>query len=87
MKKTLKQIWSIVAMAAIALSTTFCITACGGDDNARLYMNGQLAASGTIKGNIVQGKNPISLGRKQYYTSEGLLDNFTIWSRALTDAE
>ena len=60
----------------------------GGDDNARLYMNGELAASATVKGNILQGMNPVSLGRKNgYYASEGLLDNFAIWNRALTDAE
>ena len=58
------------------------------ENNARLYMNGQLAATNTTHGNILVGKNPISLGRKNgYYASEGLLDNFTIWSRALTDEE
>lgn len=60
----------------------------GGTDNARLYMDGQLGASATVQGNILQGKNPVSLGRKNgYYASEGLLDNFAIWSRALTDEE
>lgn len=58
------------------------------EDNARLYMNGQLVATNTTHGNILVGKNPISLGRKNgYYASEGLLDNFAIWSRALTDEE
>jgi hypothetical protein len=56
-------------------------------DNARVYMDGQLAAKGTAQGLIRQGKNPISLGRKQYYVSKGLLDNFAIWSRALTADE
>jgi len=56
-------------------------------DNARVYMDGQLAATGTAQGLIRQGKNPISLGRKQYYVSKGLLDNFAIWSRALTEDE
>ena len=60
----------------------------GGADNARLYVDGQLGASATVQGNILQGKNPVSLGRKNgYYASEGLLDNFAIWSRALTDEE
>lgn len=56
-------------------------------DNIRVYMDGQLAAKGTAQGLIRQGKNPISLGRKQYYVSKGLLDNFAIWSRALTADE
>ncbi|MBR1415219.1 MAG: hypothetical protein IJ570_05075 [Prevotella sp.] len=60
----------------------------GGNNNGRLYVDGQLAASATIKGNIVMGRSPICIGRTtSYYASEGLLDNFTIWSRALTDEE
>lgn len=56
-------------------------------DNARVFMDGQLAATSTAQGLIRQGKNPISLGRKQYDASQGLIDNFTIWSRALTADE
>ena len=57
------------------------------ENNAHLYVDGMLVATGTGYGNILQGNNPIVLGRKGSSTSKGLLDNFIIWSRALTQEE
>lgn len=58
------------------------------ENNACFYVDGELAASNTIHGNLLIGCNPISLGRTSIYgVSHGLLDNFAIWSRALTPEE
>ena len=57
-------------------------------DNIRLYLDGNPSGTATAKGLIRQGRNAIALGRvNSYYPSKGLLDNFAIWSRALTADE
>lgn len=57
-------------------------------DNFRLYVDGVLTGTETGYGDILQGNNPICLGRNNGFgKSEGLMDNFAIWSRALSAEE
>ena len=65
----------------------FTYDAKGGDNNARLYIDGILAASVTTSGGILLGSNPIALGTMSGYGCKGLLDHFAIYNRALTVEE
>ena len=57
-------------------------------DNVRLYADGMLMGTATEKGKIKMGSNPIVLGRANTYGDpKGVIDNFAIWSRALTQEE
>ena len=57
-------------------------------DNVRLYADGVLLGTATESGKIKMGSNPIVIGRADtYYDPKGLVDNFSIWSRALTQEE
>ena len=58
-------------------------------DNLRLYIDGVLIDKATEKGKIVIGNNPIVIGRTSTYgdNQKALVDNFAIWSRALTQEE
>ena len=57
-------------------------------DNVRLYADGMLLGTATEKGKIVMGSNPIVIGRANTsYDPKGIIDNFAIWSRALTQEE
>ena len=54
-------------------------------DNLRLYVDGMLLTFATVKGDILQGNNPIVIGGADgYTTSNALVDNFAIWDRALS---
>ncbi len=59
-------------------------------DNIRLYMDGLLINTGTEKGPIAMGNNPIVIGPESfgdYYVNETYVDNFALYSRALTEEE
>ena len=57
-------------------------------DNLRLYVDGMLLTFATVKGDILQGNNPIVIGGADgYTTSNALVDNFAIWDRALSQEE
>ena len=59
-------------------------------DNIRLYMDGMLISTGTEKGPIIMGNNPIVIGPESfgdYYVNETYVDNFALYSRALTEEE
>ena len=59
-------------------------------DNIRLYMDGLLLGVNTEHGPLRIGNNPIVIGRKDnnsYYAPSALVDNFAIYSRALTQEE
>lgn len=58
-------------------------------DNLRLYIDGVLIDKATEKGKIAIGNNPIVIGRTSTYgdNQKALVDNFAVWSRALTQEE
>ena len=57
-------------------------------NNVRLYADGVLLGTATEKGRIVMGSNPIVIGRADTnYDPKGVVDNFAVWSRALTQEE
>lgn len=57
-------------------------------DNFRIYIDGMLVGAKTTQGDILQGNNPITFGRMDTYDKcIGLIDNFAVWSRALTRDE
>ncbi len=57
-------------------------------DNIRLYADGLLLGTATESGKIKMGSNPIVIGRAgTYYDPKGLVDNFAIYSRALSQEE
>ena len=58
-------------------------------DNIRLYVDGALTGTATESGPIKMGSNPIFIGRTSTYgeKSKILVDNFALWSRALTQEE
>jgi len=58
-------------------------------DNLKFYVDGVLMGTNTEKGKIAIGNNPIVIGRTTTYgdKQKALVDNFAIWSRALTQEE
>ena len=58
-------------------------------DNLRFYIDGALITTATEKGKILMGNNPIVIGRTSTYgdNQKAKVDNFAIWSRALTQEE
>ncbi|MGX8696535.1 MAG: LamG-like jellyroll fold domain-containing protein, partial [Prevotella sp.] len=56
-------------------------------DNFRLYCDGVLLGTATEKGDILQGNDPIVIGRVGGGTNHGLVDNFAVWNRALSQEE
>lgn len=57
-------------------------------DNVRLYADGILMGTATERGKLRIGNNPIVIGRDNNYSGpRGLVDNFAIYSRALTQEE
>lgn len=57
-------------------------------DNLRLYADGLLIGKATERGKLRIGNNPIVIGRSSNYSGpKGLVDNFAIYSRALSQAE
>ena len=57
-------------------------------DNVRLYADGLLIGTATERGKLRIGNNPIVIGRdNNSYEPKGLVDNFAIYSRALTQEE
>ena len=58
------------------------------EDNFRTYADGMLLGTKTLKGDIVQGHNAITIGKTQSWVGDfGQIDNFTIWDRALSADE
>ena len=57
------------------------------ENNLCLYIDGILVGSATSGGPIMSSNNPICLGNADRNGSKGLLDDFSIWSRALTQEE
>ena len=57
------------------------------ENNFCLYIDGILVGSATSEGPIMSSNNPICLGNADRYGSKGMLDAFSIWSRALTQEE
>lgn len=57
------------------------------ENNFCLYIDGILVGSATSEGPIMSSNNPICLGNADRYGSKGMLDDFSIWSRALTQEE
>lgn len=58
-------------------------------DNIRFYLDGALISTATESGKISMGNNPIVIGRTSTYgdNQKAKVDNFAIWSRALTQEE
>ena len=58
-------------------------------DNIRFYVDGVLMGTATEKGKIAMGNNPIVIGRTSTYgdKQKAKVENFAIWSRALTQEE
>ena len=57
-------------------------------DNLRLYVDGMLFRVATLRGDIKQGNNPIAIGSASgNTTSNALVDNFSVWDRALSQEE
>ena len=58
-------------------------------DNLCFYVDGVLMGTTTEKGKITIGNNPIVVGRTSTYgdNQKAFVDNFSIWSRALTQEE
>ena len=58
-------------------------------NNLCFYVDGVLMGTTTEKGKIVIGNNPIVIGRTSTYGDKqnAMVDNFAIWSRALTQEE
>ena len=59
------------------------------ENNIRLYVDGVLIGTQTEHGDILMGSNPIVIGKSDSYGTEAkvLIDNFTVWSRALPQSE
>ena len=58
-------------------------------NNLSFYVDGVLMGTTTERGKIVMGNNPIVIGRTSTYgdNQKAYVDNFAIWSRALTQEE
>ncbi len=58
-------------------------------DNGRIkvYVNGILAASAGVSGNITYGRKNVLIGKNITPDYRGIIDELTIYNRALTDAE
>ena len=57
-------------------------------DNFRTYADGMLLGTKTLRGDIVQGHNSITIGKTQTWVGDfAQVDNFTIWDHALTADE
>ncbi|MBQ7571214.1 MAG: LamG domain-containing protein, partial [Bacteroidaceae bacterium] len=59
-------------------------------DNIRFYVDGMLMGTQTERGPIAMGNNPIVIGpssASDYYVNETYVDNFAVFSRALTEEE
>ena len=58
-------------------------------NNLSFYVDGVLMGTATERGKIVMGNNPIVIGRTSTYgdNQKAYVDNFAIWSRALTQEE
>jgi hypothetical protein len=58
-------------------------------DNIRFYLDGALISTATESGKISMGNNPIVIGRTSTSADKlkAKVDNFAIWSRALTQEE
>lgn len=59
-------------------------------DNIRFYVDGLLMGTNTERGPIAMGNNPIVIGPSSagdYYVNETYVDNFALYSRALTHEE
>ena len=56
-------------------------------DNIRLYMDGLLIGVNTEHGPLRIGNNPIVIGRKDNNNPRAVVDNFAIYSRALSQEE
>ena len=57
------------------------------ENNFCLYVDGILVGRVTSGGPIMDNVNPICLGNAEIFGSKGMLDDFSIWSRALTQEE
>ena len=59
-------------------------------DNIRFYVDGMLMGTQTESGPILMGNNPIVIGPSSsgdYYVNDTYVDNFAVYSRALTHEE
>jgi hypothetical protein len=57
-------------------------------DNFRTYADGMLLGMKTLRGDIMQGHNAITIGKTQTWVGDfAQVDNFAIWDRALSDDE
>ena len=57
-------------------------------DNFRTYADGMLLGTKTLKGDIMQGHNSITIGKTQSWVGDfAQVDNFTIWDHALSADE
>jgi hypothetical protein len=69
----------------------FTYNAAAGADNLRLYVDGELNATATATGQLLQGRKPLMIGPAatrimgSYFT--GQLDDLRLWDRALTATE
>jgi len=59
----------------------------GGKGETILYLNGKRVASRSLSGIEIQNRSNIYVGGRGRYAYQGLLDEFMIWARALSDDE
>jgi hypothetical protein len=78
-----------VGVSTLALNTWSHLAATYDGANLRLYVNGALAATTAITGNIAATANPLRIGGNavwgEYFS--GLIDEVRVYNRALTQAE
>jgi hypothetical protein len=59
-----------------------------GENNLRLYINGNLSVAVTATGDIISGEGVLFVGSVGYYEGfRGLVDEVAFWNRALSDTE
>lgn len=79
----------VVALAPLPLNTWTHIAVTSDTRVLRFYVNGQLAASQTIRGQIATSSNPLRIGGNAVWNEffQGLIDEVRIYGRARTQQE
>ncbi len=76
-----KDIWTHIALTYDPKAKT---------ENVKLYLNGSLSGSATVKGTIIQSNDPLLLGHitdYQYVAHSFAIDELRLWNRGLTEQE
>jgi hypothetical protein len=77
---------TIVGSSALAPNHWYYLAATYDGTNAKLYVNGQLAGSGTLAGGYAPSATPMVIGGASWYTaySAAVVEQFAFYSSALT---